>query len=103
LADLCYPEGALPIGEEFVRAFIGEYVLEHQVIHLELPATHKSLVIALERLTVLFVLDSYLPSSLINEVDVITLELVLHGFVVCLDTGGGWPRPCTPRRKASPL
>jgi hypothetical protein len=29
-----------------------------------------------------------LPSSLIDEVDIITPELVLCGFVICLDTGG---------------
>jgi hypothetical protein len=29
-----------------------------------------------------------LPSSLIDEVDIITLELVLRGFIICLDTGG---------------
>jgi hypothetical protein len=34
------------------------------------------------------ILDSYLPSSLIDEVDVLTSELVLCDFVVCLDTKG---------------
>jgi hypothetical protein len=29
-----------------------------------------------------------LPSSLIDEVDIFTLELVLHGFVICLDMKG---------------
>jgi hypothetical protein len=29
-----------------------------------------------------------LPFCFIDQVDIITLELVLHGFVVCLDTGG---------------
>jgi hypothetical protein len=29
-----------------------------------------------------------LPSSLVNEVDIFTLELVLHGFIICLDTKG---------------
>jgi hypothetical protein len=28
---------------------------------------------------------SRLPSSLIDEVDIFTLELVLCGFIVCLD------------------
>jgi hypothetical protein len=27
-----------------------------------------------------------LPSSLIDQVDILTLELVLHGFIVCLYT-----------------
>jgi hypothetical protein len=44
--------------------------------------------IALEGLAVPFIFNTRLPSSLVNEVDVITPELVLHGFVVCLDTEG---------------
>jgi hypothetical protein len=71
-ANLCYPEGTLPVGEEFVCTFTGEYAPEHQVTHLELP------------------------SSLIDKVDDIALELVLHGFIVCLDTGR---RPPTWRAK----
>jgi hypothetical protein len=50
---------------------------------------HEPLVIAPERLMVLCVSDSCLPSPIIDEVDIITLELVLRGFVVCLDMGGG--------------
>jgi hypothetical protein len=49
---------------------------------------HEPLVIAPERMTVLCILDSCLPSPIIDEVDIITLELVLRGFVICLDTGG---------------
>jgi hypothetical protein len=67
---------------------MGEYALEHQVAHLELPITHEPLVIAPELLTIPCVLDSCLPSLLIDEIDVITLELVLCGFVICLDTWG---------------
>jgi hypothetical protein len=55
--------------------------------------------IASECLMVPCILDSYLPSSLIDEVDVLTSELVLCDFVVCLDTKGahfdlgeGWRR-----------
>jgi hypothetical protein len=48
---------------------------------------HEPLVIALERLMVACILDSCLLSSLINEVDIIMSELVLCGFIVCLDTG----------------
>jgi hypothetical protein len=46
------------------------------------------MVIAPERLIVLCISKSCLPSSLIDEVDIITPELVLRGFVVCLDTEG---------------
>jgi hypothetical protein len=49
---------------------------------------HEPLVTAVECLSVPCVLESCLPSSLIDEVDIITPELVLHGFVICLDTGG---------------
>jgi hypothetical protein len=69
-------------------------VPEHQIVHLELPTVHEPLVIAAECLSVPCVLESCLPSSLIDEVDIITPELVLHGFVICLDTGGGGGRPC---------
>jgi hypothetical protein len=89
--DLCYPEGTLPVGGEFVCAFTGEYAPKHQVIHLELPASHEPLVIALECLTVLCVFDSCLRSSLIDEVDVITRELVLRGWI-CMP-GHGETRP----------
>jgi hypothetical protein len=41
--------------------------------------------IALECLPVPCIFNSRLPSSLINKVDIFTMELVLHGFVVCLD------------------
>jgi hypothetical protein len=41
-----------------------------------------------ERLAVSCILDSWLPSSLIDKVNVITPELVLCGFIVCLDTEG---------------
>jgi hypothetical protein len=52
MVDLCYSEGTLPAGGEFVCAFMGDYVSEHQVSHLEMPATHELLVIVLEGLTV---------------------------------------------------
>jgi hypothetical protein len=80
-------EGTLPAGGELVCAFTGEYATEHQVVHLELPTMHEPLVIALERLMISCVLNSCLPSSLIDEVDIIMSELVLRGFVVCLDVG----------------
>jgi hypothetical protein len=55
---------------------------------MELPTIHEPLVIASERLTVPCILGSCLPSSLIDEVDIITSELVLCGSVVCLDMEG---------------
>jgi hypothetical protein len=66
---------------------MGEYASKHQVTHLELPASHEPLAIAPELLTVPCISESCLASSLVDEVDVITSELVLRGFVVCLDTG----------------
>jgi hypothetical protein len=48
----------------------------------------ETLMIALERLMVPCISDRWLPSSLVDEVDVTTPELILCGFVVCLDTGG---------------
>jgi hypothetical protein len=81
------PERDPPSRGEFVHTFKGECAPEHQVTHLELPATHIPLVIALKRLMISCILDSCLPSSLIDEVDVITPELVLHDFIVCLNTG----------------
>jgi hypothetical protein len=44
--------------------------------------------IASERLAVPCIFNSRLPSSFVDEVDVITSELVLRGFIVCLDTEG---------------
>jgi hypothetical protein len=49
---------------------------------------HELLVVAPEWLMVSYVLDSCLPSSRVDEIDVSSLELVLRDFVVCLDTGG---------------
>jgi hypothetical protein len=48
---------------------------------------HKPLVVALERLTVTCISESCLPSSFIDLVDIITPDLVLRGFVLCLNTG----------------
>jgi hypothetical protein len=49
---------------------------------------HKPLVVALECLMVPCILDSFLPFSLVDKVDIITLELVFRGSVVCLNLGG---------------
>jgi hypothetical protein len=49
---------------------------------------HELLVVAPEWLMVSYVLDSCLPSSRVDEVNVTSSELVLRGFVICLETGG---------------
>jgi hypothetical protein len=59
---------------------------EDQIIHMELPALHEPLMVMPERLPVACIFNSSLPSSLIDQVDILTLELVLHGFVICLNT-----------------
>jgi hypothetical protein len=87
-ANLCHPKRALPTGGELVKAFTRKYALEHQIVHLELATMHIPLVVALECLTVPCILESCLPSSFIDKVDIITSELVLRSFIVCLNTGG---------------
>jgi hypothetical protein len=57
-------------------------------MHLELPTTHEVLMIASECLAVPCIHDNYLPSLLIDEVDVLMPKLVLCGFVVYLGTKG---------------
>jgi hypothetical protein len=44
--------------------------------------------IALERLAVLFIFNNRFLSSLVNEVNFFTPELVLRSFIVCLDMEG---------------
>ena len=58
---------------------------EDEVASPELPTVHEPLVIALERLVVACILDCCSPSSLVNEVDIVTPLLLLHGFVKSLD------------------
>jgi hypothetical protein len=82
------PKKDPPSGGELVHAFSRKYAPEHQIVHLQLPTVHKPLVIAPEHLAVPCISRSCLPSCFVDKVDIITLELVLHGFVVCLNTGG---------------
>jgi hypothetical protein len=84
--DLGHSEGALPVEGELVSTLSGEHPPEHRIIHLELSATHEPLLVAFECLVVPCIFDSRLPSFLIDEVDIFMLELVLRGFIVCLDT-----------------
>jgi hypothetical protein len=51
------------------------------------PPSRGELVVALERLAVLCISESCMPSSFIDKVDIITSELVLRCLVVCLNTG----------------
>jgi hypothetical protein len=85
-AHLGYPEETFPTEEKLVQALSGKHPPEDQAIHLELPVSHKLLVVAPERLPVACIFNSRLPSSPIDQVDILTPELVLCGFVVCLDT-----------------
>jgi hypothetical protein len=86
VADLDHSEGALPVGGELVSTISSEHSLEHQIIHLELSATHEPLLVVFECLAVPCIFYSRLSSSLIDEVDIFTPELVLCGFVICMDT-----------------
>jgi hypothetical protein len=86
--NLCHLERTLPVGGELVCTFTRKYVLEYQIVHLKLSTIHKLLVIVPERLVVPCILGSCLPSSFVDEVDIITPSLVLRGFVVCLNTRG---------------
>jgi hypothetical protein len=87
--NLCHLKRTLPAGGELVCAFTRKYAPEHQIVHLELPIIHKPLVIAPECLMIPCISGSCLPSSYVDEVDIIMPELVLRGFGVCLNTGGG--------------
>jgi hypothetical protein len=53
---------------------------------LELPASYEPLVVAPERLPIACIFNNSLLSSLVDHVDILTSELVLRGFVVCLYT-----------------
>jgi hypothetical protein len=84
-AYLGHAEGALPARGELVSSFSSENPPEHQIVQLELSAAHEPLLVAFECLAVPCIFNSRLPSSFIDEVDILTPELVLRGFVVCLD------------------
>jgi hypothetical protein len=86
LAHLHYPEGTFSAGGKFVHAFPIKHPPKDKIIHLELSASHEPLMVALECLSVACIFNRRLPSSLIDQVEIIMLELVLRGFIVCLDT-----------------
>jgi hypothetical protein len=85
-AHLGYPIGTFLAGGKFVHALPAKHPFEGQIIHLELPASHELLVVAPERMPVACIFNSILPSSLVDQVDILTSELVLRVFVICLDT-----------------
>jgi hypothetical protein len=85
-ANLGHSKGPSQPRGELVSTLLSEYMSKYQIVHLELSATHEPLLVAFQRLTVPCIFYSRLSSSLIDEVDIFMSELVLHGFVICLDT-----------------
>jgi hypothetical protein len=85
-AHLGYPEGTFLTGGKFVHALPVKHPPEEKIIHLELFALHEPLVVAPECLSVTCIFNSRLPSSLIYQVNIVTPELVLRGFIICRDT-----------------
>jgi hypothetical protein len=67
-----YPKGSLPVGGELVGTLPSEHPPEHPPECLAVPC----------------IFNSRLSSSFVDKVDIFTLELVLCGFIVCLDTEG---------------
>jgi hypothetical protein len=86
VAYLGHTTGALLAGGELVSSFSSEHLPEHQIVHLELSGAHEPLLVAFECLVVPCILNSRLPSSFIDKVDILAPELVLRGFVVYLET-----------------
>jgi hypothetical protein len=84
-AYLGYPEGTFPTGGKLIHALLVKDPPKHQIIHLELSASHEPLMVALERLPVACIFNSKLPPSLVDWVDIFTPEMVLHSFIICLD------------------
>jgi hypothetical protein len=85
-AHLGYLIGTFLAGGKFVHALSAKHPPEDQIIHLELLASHEPLVVAPEHLPVPCIFNSSLPSSLIDQIDILTPELVLRSFIICLDT-----------------
>jgi hypothetical protein len=61
-----YPEGTFPAGGKLVHTLPVKDPPEHQIVHLELPAAHEPLMIALERFLVACIFNSRLPPSLVD-------------------------------------
>jgi hypothetical protein len=86
LTHLHYLKGTFPTGGKFVHALLVKHPSEDKIIHLELSTPQEPLIVVPECLLVACIFNSRLPSSLIDQVNIITMELVLCGFIVCLDT-----------------
>jgi hypothetical protein len=84
--DLGHSKGTLPVGGELVSTLSSQHLSEHQIVHLELSATHELLLVVFECLAAPCIFDIRLSSSLIDKVIIFRPELVLRGFIVCLDT-----------------
>jgi hypothetical protein len=65
-AHLHYPEGAFPVGGKLIHALPVKHSPEDKIIHLELSASHESLMVMPERLPVACIFNSRLPSSLVD-------------------------------------
>jgi hypothetical protein len=81
-------EGSFPAGGEFMEPFSVQYSPQDSVLDPELPTMHEPLVVVLERLVVPRISDCRLPSALIDEVHVFTLQLSLHRLIESLDPWG---------------
>jgi hypothetical protein len=86
VVDLGHLEWALRAEGELVSTLLSEHPPEHKIIYLKLSAMHELYVVAFECLAVPYIFDSSLLSSLIDKVNIFMPELVLCGFIVCLDT-----------------
>ena len=84
-AYLCDLEGPLPAGGKFVEPCSAQDPSEDEVASPELPTVHEPLMIAPERLVVACISDCCSPPSFVNEVHVVTPQLLLHGFIKSLD------------------
>jgi hypothetical protein len=65
-AYLGYPEGNFPAEGKLIHALPIKDPPKHQIIHLELSASHEPLVIALKRLLVVCIFNIRLPPSLVD-------------------------------------
>jgi hypothetical protein len=108
---LGYPEGTILVGGKFIHALPIKHPPKDQIIHLELSTSHEPLVVAPEHLPVACIFNSRLPSSLVDQVNILTSELVLRDFIICLTrrehmvTSGGrtTSAPYTMKKCVSPM
>ena len=84
-AYLCDLEGPLPAGGEFMEPCSVQDPSVDEVASPELPTLHEPLMIAPERLVLACISDCCSPPSFVDEVDIVTPLLLLHGFVKSLD------------------